>query len=343
MGSSRRLIYALVAAVALLVPASAHAAFPGANGKIAFDDVYTPPAAHISTINPDGTGATVLAVGGDAAWSADGHKLAYINSADHVATMNADGSGQTDLGVGPTTGGIDLFADLHDPAWSPDGRQIAFTEFVEYPDASYQSFVWIVNADGSDRHGLLPPRENFGFSPSWSPDGQWIAFAGGCGICKVHPDGTGLTAVFTGTEDDALSPDWSPDGTEIAFSYTGSIWKVRADGTGLQVIRAGSMSYPFTIHLEPAWSPDGSKMVSMLETPATRPSDVYVMNADGSNETRLAAGQGPSWQPLSGPQRSDYKNAAQFCKGERDFLGDSQFREKYGNGANAYGHCVSAN
>jgi hypothetical protein len=49
------------------------------------------------------------------------------------------------------------------------------------------------------------------------------------------------------------------------------------------------------------------------------------------------------WQPLPGPQRTDYKDAAQFCKAERDFLGGSQFRAKYGGGANAHGKCVSQN
>ena len=37
-----------------------------------------------------------------------------------------------------------------------------------------------------------------------------------------------------------------------------------------------------------------------------------------------------------------YRNAAQFCKAERAFLGDPAFTKKYGGGANAYGKCVSA-
>ena len=49
----------------------------------------------------------------------------------------------------------------------------------------------------------------------------------------------------------------------------------------------------------------------------------------------------PDWQPLPEPKRVDFKNAAQFCKAERDFLGDAAFRAKYGDGANAYGKCVS--
>ena len=52
------------------------------------------------------------------------------------------------------------------------------------------------------------------------------------------------------------------------------------------------------------------------------------------------------WQPVPGPKRSDYKNAAQFCKAERDFLGEEGFGKKYatnGTAANANGKCVGQN
>jgi hypothetical protein len=71
------------------------------------------------------------------------------------------------------------------------------------------------------------------------------------------------------------------------------------------------------------------------------------MNADGTNQTRLTDNVfnyvvAPDWQTIPGPNRSDYKNAAQFCKAERDFLGEETFRQKYGGGADAYGKCVSS-
>ena len=61
------------------------------------------------------------------------------------------------------------------------------------------------------------------------------------------------------------------------------------------------------------------------------------MNADGSEQSRLATGFSADWQPLVGPRRADYKNASHFCKAEREFLGDAAFRQKYGN----HGGCVS--
>ena len=72
------------------------------------------------------------------------------------------------------------------------------------------------------------------------------------------------------------------------------------------------------------------------------------MNSDGTaqapiTEAVIVGSGAPDWQPSPGPQRSDYKNAAQFCKAERDFLGDAAFTQKYGGGANAFGKCVSQN
>jgi Tol biopolymer transport system component len=297
------------------VASSAHAAFPGANGKIAFADGYGCCTSDVYTINPDGTGQTTLDYGYDPAWSADGRKIAYINRADNLATMNADGSGKTDLGVRPIVGEAndpDYFSYLGDPAWSPDGGQIAFAEETCYPDGLCTSDLWIVNADGSGRHRLFAPGDDYGYSPSWSPDGQWIAFSGACDyahttyltICKAHPDGTGLTTVFSRSDGDSLSPDWSPDGTEIVFSagayttYEGSIWKVRADGTGAGVVRAGGPSFQDPYYSEPAWSPDRTKIAFIWSTTRSSPPEVSVMNSDGSNATRLTLGVKSSWQPI---------------------------------------------
>jgi hypothetical protein len=52
----------------------------------------------------------------------------------------------------------------------------------------------------------------------------------------------------------------------------------------------------------------------------------------------------PDWQPITGPNRSDYKSAAKFCDADQAFLGEAAFATKYGtnaNASNAYGKCVS--
>jgi hypothetical protein len=69
-----------------------------------------------------------------------------------------------------------------------------------------------------------------------------------------------------------------------------------------------------------------------------------VSNANQLDSDHDGLGDACDPTPLPGPQRSDYKNAEQFCRADRAFLGDAAFAKKYGtnsNVANAYGKCVS--
>jgi Tol biopolymer transport system component len=69
--------------------------------------------------------------------------------------------------------------DDSEPAWSPDGRFLAFTSNrTEIPDANYNTDIWVVAADNPDKgKNLVRVTTNPGsdHSPAWSPDGKWIA------------------------------------------------------------------------------------------------------------------------------------------------------------------------
>ena len=128
MGGAR--LIACLAAMLLVPPAAAQAAYPGANGKLAFVRD-----GHVWTMNPDGTGAAQLTTGAadasDPEWSPDGTRIAFVRGLPgqrRLATMNADGTGEAPFPVFiPGENG-----DVYAPTWSPDGRRLAYV--LSYDD-----------------------------------------------------------------------------------------------------------------------------------------------------------------------------------------------------------------
>ena len=108
---------------------------------------------------------------------------------------------------------------VSDAQISPDGSRLVYTrQHVNQLEDKWESALWIVNADGSNRHRVVAN----GHSPAWSRDGQQIAFMrpGTCGkaMCVEH-----VTVAFTdGTQQRRIGPPfrgerrllWLPDPLE---------------------------------------------------------------------------------------------------------------------------------
>jgi dipeptidyl aminopeptidase/acylaminoacyl peptidase len=211
-----------------------------------------------------------------------------------IYVMNADGSGRTDL-TG-TRGG-------DEPAWSPDGKRIAFVR---------EDGIWVMHADGSQAKQIRHDPAMIDQWPSWSPDGGQIAYTEvqKCAPCSIgitftlnimNADGSGLRKLTDAA--DSFSVAWSPDGKTIVFSEAGTagLQSIRLDGSGLRQLTTGPDSYP-------AWSPSGRMAFLRGATTAGDGSIIFSLVVDDvgaspAHEVRLPffiAGGPLAWSPDGG-------------------------------------------
>jgi Tol biopolymer transport system component len=211
----------------------------------------------------------------------EGTSMAVALSPDH-STLAIDLQGS--IYTLPATGGTakritDLFNDARQPAWSPDGKWIAF---FGYRDGGYD--LWAVAPDGTQQHkltwGPYDDRE-----PAWSHDGTSIAFSSDRGnplgssyniwVLDLH---SGDLHQLTHSPAENYMPSWSPDDQEIAFASTreggSSVWAV-AVATGQE-----HKVHTATGRVDaPSWGP-GGQIVYHLDSPR-----VSRLESDGKSLT----------------------------------------------------------
>jgi TolB protein len=186
------------------------------------------------------------------------------------------------------------FADSQ-PAWSPDGEQIAFAGCSECT----RSHLFLMDADGSSLQQLtFGPQLDL--NPSWSPDGRLIAFQRGDGVSAevwIVTLATGRAEPlprfdlfgFSGT------PSWSPDGTMLAFEVADSITRHIAimgiGGSGQRVLTDQEFEAS-----SPAWSPDGRLIAFRVMDDQGR-FTIWTMTPSGTELRTVAQGGSFTWSP----------------------------------------------
>ena len=121
--------------------------------------------------------------------------------------------------------------DDSDPKWSPDGKTIAFvSNRSDNPDLSYNSDIWMVSADNTDKGASLKQitsNPGFDVSPNWSPDGNSLIYVTSTNV-ESMPFSMSYIAIINinnGTpkilaenlDRQVFDPSFSKDGTSIYF------------------------------------------------------------------------------------------------------------------------------
>lgn len=294
--------------------ALAKGGIPGAGGggkptfKILFESWRTAPFDfEIYSMNSDGSGVTPLTSSdfgsnSNLSMSADGTRIAFASTRDgnsEIYVANSDGTGAVNITNHDAFDGF--------PQLSPDGFRIVFVS-----DRSGVNALYVMNAEpGSTPREVSNTIGGYSWS-KWAPVGNRFAFGDTRGglmsdLAVSNAAGT-IVQYLSNTPDFAeIDPDWSPDGSKIAFSSDrtgeGEIYVINADGTGEQRLTFTTPTpvpaVP-TSERNPVWSPDGSRIAFRSARDGGN-LDIWVMNANGSGQTRLTTATAiedePVWSP----------------------------------------------
>lgn len=212
------------------------------------------------------------------AWSPDGKWLAFVPE-----TRTPQGENRLDIRIIPVEGtkeetienerGISGFY-THSPAWSPDGKKMAY---------GTRGGVWIANTDGTNAV-LLAGQENPNL---WDRN----LIEGGKSVIDWSPDGNQIVLVMKDTETTPYQ-----------------IWIMDVDGSNLQ-----QLTYDQRDKRNPQFSPDGTRILYEAESKVfveriwDYPYESWVMDANGGNRRKLiASGKELKGYTFSSTERSSW-------------------------------------
>jgi tricorn protease len=209
----------------------------------------------------------------------------YTVPAEHGATRNLTNSSN---------------ADEDHPAWSPDGKTIAYTT-----DVNGEQQIAVRPAMGGSEKILTHFPSGFYYAPVWSPDGKRLAFSdGNHRLWLVEAGGGNPTQVAQDPYSEIHDQSFSPDGRWLAYSLTGAnqqrgIW-IDNIGSG----KAVRVSDAFANDVAPVFSPNGKYLYFVStrhENPTLSESEfnVATLEMDGIYVATLRKGEPSAFAPRS--------------------------------------------
>jgi len=211
------------------------------------------------------------------AWSPDSKRLAFdVQNATFEPTcmkncvswsvylINADGTGLHSIAT-----------EARAPAWSRDGRRLAYEDLITPFGEALGVAIDRINGT---RVRFRTFNADSSVGPTWSPRRDELAFQANNAVYTVRADGTGRHRLALGA-----TPSWSPDGAALAFTHNGVLLRVpRAGGTPRRLARGPRLG-------SPAWSPGGHSIAVVV---AGHPQKIGVVPATGGPQRGLVAAPG---------------------------------------------------
>lgn len=316
-------VLAAIVGATVLVSAAFGSSFEGVNGKLAFyANAGNGTPGYIATANADGTGQTRISIPnpktdqGDFGprFSADGTQVVFTRNASKVgydklqiwiADANVSASAKaTEIEHEVNITGLPANTFPDAPTFTPDGKNIVFSiDTINAPIGLGE-----VSVNGGKATRIATGND---WQPAVSPDGTKIAFISGYDLVvadfnQAKPQSVSNVQTLYTEPQSASSmdlPDWSPDGADIAFDELSSgvwdIWTIAADGSD-NATATNLTNGTTTSSLDPAYSPDGTKIAFTAVDNSSYAASIDVMDADGSNAKPVITPQkgfvgGPDW------------------------------------------------